>query len=239
MPEFSIVIPCRDEAARLPATLLGLREELQQRGVAWEILIVVEPGTDETPALARAEAQRDPRVRALINSEPRGKGWAVRTGMLAAEGDLVFFTDADLSVPARFVAPFAEALRREADVAIASRRHPQTRIPHPQPWTRVAAGRLFNFALRVAGATRRLDTQCGFKGFRRAAARAVFERVQAAGFGFDVEALAWAEALGLNILELPVEWNDAPGSKVRPLRDGIAAFLEGVRGARRAHKNRT
>ena len=102
-----------------------------------------------------------------------------------------------------------------------------------QPWLREQAGRLFNFALRLSGATRLADTQCGFKAFRREAARAIFPLVEQDGFGFDVEVIVLAEMLGFRILELPVDWADAAGSKVRPLRDGISSLAEAVLAARR------
>lgn len=236
MPSVSLVVPCRNEARRLPATLEALLAYFHNFEGTWEMIVVVEPGTDATASIASAAAESEPRIRPILNPEARGKGWAVRTGMLAAAGDVIFFSDADLSVPPRWMSPFLKEIHKGADVAIGSRRHPATVIVHPQPPARVLAGRLFNMALRLAGATRFLDTQCGFKAFRRAAARAVFERMQATGFGFDVEALAWAEALGFRVVELPVEWRDAPGSKVRPLRDGLAALREGIQGAWRARK---
>ncbi|MCX7869615.1 MAG: glycosyltransferase, partial [Terrimicrobiaceae bacterium] len=227
MPELSLVVPCRNEEARLPGTLEALTRHLAAGDPSWEILLVVEPSRDATPHLAAAAARRDPRIRALLNPEARGKGWAVRTGMLAALGDCVFFMDADLSVPPRFIGPFLEAITSGADVAIGSRRHPRSVIPTPQPPARVLAGRLFNLALRAAGATRFLDTQCGFKAFRREAARAVFSRVEAPGFGFDVEALAWAQALGLRVIEIPVNYRGRLGeSKITgSFRKAVAVGL--------------
>jgi len=168
----------------------------------------------------------------------RGKGYAVRTGMLEAAGGTVFFMDADLSVPLRFLGTFRDRIGAGAGVVIGSRRHPQTHIVCRQPLARVAAGRAFNLGLRLCGATSFRDTQCGFKAFSAAAARAIFPRVEAAGFGFDVEVLALARALGFRVEESPVEWHDMSGSKVRPLRDGVRAFAEALAGARRAKSAR-
>lgn len=234
MPEVSIVIPCRNEARRLPATLTALSACLDGLGREAEVVVVVEKGSDGTDAIARRHASGDARFRAVCNDVARGKGYAVKTGMLAAEGEIVFFMDADLSVPLRSVGEFLDVFDAGADVVFGSRQHPESVIVHSQPWRRVLAGRVFNFALRVLGATRFKDTQCGFKAFRRHAAREVFSRLEGTGFGFDVEALAWAEVLGFRVVERPVEWSDAPGSKVRALRDGTAAFFEALRGARRA-----
>lgn len=233
MPSLSLVIPCRNESARLPATLRAVSGWLGDRDV--EVVIVVEKSTDDTADLARKQAAGDPRFRAICNPVARGKGFAVKTGMLAAAGDMVFFMDADLSVPLRFIDAFLPCFQN-ADVVFGSRQHPETVIPISQPFFRVFYGRLFNLALRLCGATSFKDTQCGFKGFRRDAAQAVFSRLTLDGFGFDVEAMALAEALRLRIVERPVEWSDSPGTKVRALRDGTSAFLEAVVAARKAKK---
>jgi len=232
-PRVSIVIPARNEAARLPATIREIRRAFPQE--EWEFLIVVEPGTDDTAGASREAARGDERFRIHINPSAHGKGHAVKTGMLLARGDLIFFMDADLSVPLRFVGGFLPEVGR-ADVLIGSRRHRDSVIAVRQPLARELAGRLFNRVLRYAGATRFADTQCGFKAFRREAAREIFSRVRQQGFGFDVEAVVLAEALGFRVLELPVEWADAPGSKVRPLRDGVRALVEAVLAARRIRR---
>lgn len=235
-PRVSLVIPCRNEALRLPATLRALGVYLDGAPFSAEVVVVIEPSQDHTVRLAREYAAGDPRVKVLANEVGRGKGYAVKTGMLAATGDLVFFMDADLSVPARFVGEFLHEFDGPVDVAFGSRRHPSSVVPVQQPFLREMFGRMFNLGLKVCGATRFADTQCGFKGFRREAAREVFSRLTLDGFGFDVEALALAEALDYRIKECPVEWNDAAGSKVRPLQDGISSFLEAVSAARRARK---
>ena len=235
MPRLSLVIPCRNESGRLPATLQTVRSFLDASHPDAEVVVVVESSTDDTAKIATDFAQADPRFRAMCNPVARGKGYAVKTGMLAAEGDVVFFMDADLSVPLRFVDAFLPYCE-DVDVVFGSRQHPETVIPRSQPLLRVLFGRLFNLCLRLLGATSFKDTQCGFKAFRREAARSIFSRLTLDGFGFDVEALALAEALRLRIVERPVEWSDAPGSKVRALRDGSAAYFEAVLAAWRAKK---
>ena len=236
MPELSLVIPCRNEAARLPETLEAVAAYLDLIKQSAEVVIVVEAGSDATPKIAEQRAAADPRFRAICNSLSRGKGFAVKTGMLAAEGDIVFFMDADLSVPLRFVGEFLPDFEDGADVVFGSRQHPQAVIVRSQPFLRVFFGRAFNLCLRAAGATRYKDTQCGFKAFRREAAREVFSRLTVDGFGFDVEALALAQKFGLRVVERPVEWSDAPGSKVRAWRDGLTAFYEAVAAARRVQQ---
>lgn len=231
----SIIIPARNEAARLPATLAELRRAFPSE--PWEFLIVVEKSTDGTASLARAAVVDDARFVVVENTSARGKGFAVKTGVLRARGELIFFMDADLSVPLSRVRDFlAAAAETDADVLIGSRRHPDSRIVVRQPWSREASGRLFNLALRLFGVTRLLDTQCGFKAFRGDPAREIFSRIEQDGFGFDVEVVVWAEILGFRLLELPVEWADAPGSKVGPLRDGVPALVAAILTARRIRR---
>ena len=229
-PYVSIVIPARNESARLPASIREIRRIFPSE--PWEFLLVIEPGEDDTEAAARLAVDGDPRFVIIANPSAYGKGFAVRTGMLQAQGEWFFFMDADLSVPLRFVGAFLQA-GEKFDVLVGSRRHPQSVIKIRQPWLRERAGRLFNIVLRLSGATRLADTQCGFKAFRREAARAIFPLIEQDGFGFDVEAIVLAEALGFKILELPVDWADAAGSKVRPLRDVITSLMEAVLAARR------
>lgn len=236
MPALSLVIPCRNESARLPSTLASLGEFITSTALDAEVVIVVEPGSDRTADIAAEWAASTPGARAICNPAARGKGYAVKTGMLAATGDVIFFMDADLSVPLRFVTAFLPCFA-QADVVFGSRQHRESVITRGQPFLRVFYGRMFNLCLRLLGATSFKDTQCGFKAFRRGAAREVFSRLTLDGFGFDVEALALAEVLGFKIVERPVEWSDAPGSKVRALRDGISSFGEAVLAARRAQRN--
>jgi glycosyltransferase involved in cell wall biosynthesis len=232
-PRVSIVIPAKNEEERLPASIREIRRVFPTE--EWEFLIVVEPGSDRTGEVARREVDGDPRFEILRNPTAHGKGHAVKSGMLRARGDWIFFMDADLSVPLRFVHEFLRSTER-ADVLMGSRRHRESRIPIRQPLPREAAGRVFNRILKLAGVTRFSDTQCGFKAFRRVAAREIFSRLQQQGFGFDVEVVALAETLGFRILELPVEWADVAGSQLRPLRDGISALLDAILAVRRVRR---
>ncbi|MFZ4598547.1 MAG: dolichyl-phosphate beta-glucosyltransferase [Terrimicrobiaceae bacterium] len=229
----SIVIPARNEAARLPASLREILRTFPDE--PWEFLIVVEKSDDDTARLARSVVADDRRFVIVENSEARGKGFAVRTGMLRARGDWIFFMDADLSVPLPTVRRFLDA-SDTGDVLIGNRRHAESLIAIRQPLLREACGRIFSYVLRGFGATRIRDTQCGFKAFRRDAAREIFSRVRQDGFGFDVEAVILAEVLGFRLVELPVEWADAAGSKVRPLRDGVGALIDAVLAAKRIRR---
>ena len=227
----SIIIPAYNEAHRLPTTLTALAEWMS--GSPWpvEIWIVVEPGTDGTREIATAAAARQPNLHVIANTEQRGKGFAVRTGMRAATGAYLFYMDADLSVPLRDVDTFIEyfATHPEADVLLGNRQHPRSRITIDQSWLRRRMGQTFNLILRQLALTGVQDTQCGFKAFRRAAAEAIFSQQQLDGFAFDVEVLLLARKLGLIVIDLPVEWRNSPESKVHMIRDSLRMLRDAIR----------
>jgi dolichyl-phosphate beta-glucosyltransferase len=183
----------------------------------------VEPGTDETLALAQAGTKTFPQLKVIGNRIHRGKGFAVRTGMLASAGELVFFTDADLSTPLyeidRALAVF-EA-ERDLQIIVGNRQHPDSQIICHQSWMREGMGKTFNALVRRLAGIEIRDTQCGFKGFRQAASRAIFERQRTDGFSFDVEVLLLAKTLGLGVKEMPVHWSNSPDSKVRVVSDSL------------------
>ena len=165
------------------------------------------------------------------NDVQRGKGHAVRTGMLRARGDIAFFMDADLSTPlaetARFIARFAEDAK--VDVLVGNRQHAQSEILTKQHFLRRKMGQTFNAILRTIAGIRLADTQCGFKAFRRTAREAIFPLQKLDGFAFDVEVLLQAERLGFVIEDMPVQWSNAEGSKVRIVRDSCRMLLDAIR----------
>jgi glycosyltransferase involved in cell wall biosynthesis len=218
----SLVIPAYNEEQRLPGCLAALR-----RVLAGAEIVVADDGSRD--ATARVAAAWGARVVKL--EENRGKGAAVRAGVLAARGEKVVVTDADLAVPPELVPGMLDLLGR-ADVVIGSRRHPDSVIPRPQPLSRRAAGRLFGAGVRLFTGLAYSDTQCGFKGFTRRAAGLIFSRLQTPGFAWDVEVLLLARDLGLVVVEMPVVWCDGAGSRVS-LRKGVAAFGELLRVASR------
>jgi dolichyl-phosphate beta-glucosyltransferase len=209
-------------------------------GCAWpvEVILVVEPSTDGTGEIAAEAAARQPNLRVIANAEHRGKGYAVRTGMLAATGDLVFFMDCDLSVPLRDVEAFVNYFDQhpEADVIYGNRQHARSRIVVRQSWLRQRMGQVFNGILRRLTLTGVHDTQCGFKAFRRHAAQAIFARQTLDGFAFDVEVLLLAQKLGYRIADLPVEWRNSPESKVRLIHDSLTMLRDAWRIRRRLGK---
>jgi dolichyl-phosphate beta-glucosyltransferase len=216
------VIPAYAEERRIGPTVRALCAYAREFPRLTEVLVITEPSGDRTAEVARDAAGGDPLVRVVENTEHRGKGFAVRTGMLQAAGEILFFMDADLSVPLRYVGPFVAHLEAhpETAAAIGNRRHPASVISKRQHFLRERAGRGFNQVVRALGLSVSKDTQCGFKVFRREAAREIFSRAQIDGFAFDAEALLLAQKLGLVVDELPVEWINDEETKFDPWRDG-------------------
>jgi len=176
--------------------------------------------TDGTADIVRRAAERAP-IALLQYGENRGKGHAVRYGMLRAEGDLVLFSDADLATPIEEIEKLLAALEGGADIAIGSRDVAGARLEKRQSIVRELGGKAFNRCVQMLAVPGIHDTQCGFKLFRRATVEPVFSRCRIDNFSFDVEALYVARLLGYRIAEVPVRWRHQPGSKVRFLRDGL------------------
>ena len=219
----SVVVPAYNEALRLPATLARVEDYLGRLGVAYEIVVVDDGSTDGTAARAARE-----RVRVLRHEPNRGKGYAVRRGMLAATGERRLLTDADLSTPIEELAKLQAALDEGYDVAIGSRAIAGARIEVHQPAYREAMGRLFNRLVQVLLLPGLHDTQCGFKLFSAGAAGAAFAPATLDGFSFDVEALYLARQRGLRIAEVPVTWRNDAATRVG-LGGGAAAFVDLLR----------
>jgi dolichyl-phosphate beta-glucosyltransferase len=240
-PYLSVVIPAYNEERRLPDTLRRVRDYLGRQSYASEILVVDDGSQDGTIVAAQqALAGLAPNVAGrVIANDHRGKGYTVRTGMLAAAGEIVLFTDADLATPIEEVTKLIAALEAGYDVAIGSREGiGAQRLA--EPWYRHLMGRIFNLAVRIIAGMSYQDTQCGFKAFRRPAARDLFERMQLYGAGakqikgnavtaFDVEVLFLAGRRGYKAKEVPVIWRYGESTKVNPLRDSIRNFQDVVR----------
>lgn len=229
--DVSIVVPAYAEERRIGRCVSELRRLAADFPRLKEVIVVVEPSGDRTAEVARESAEGDVLVRVRENTRHRGKGFAVRTGMLEASGGIIFFMDTDLSVPLRYVAPFVAHLDAHPRTAavMGSRRHPQSVVSKRQHFLRERAGRAFNHAVRALGLSPSKDKQCGFKAFRRDAARDIFTRSQIDGFAFDTEILLLAGKLGLRVDELPVEWINDEETKFRPLSDGWRSFRDLLR----------
>jgi glycosyltransferase involved in cell wall biosynthesis len=220
----SIVIPVYNETSRIAPTLDLVLRFVQSRSEICEVLIVDDGSTDETAHMVERVCRETPVVRLLRNPGNCGKGYAVRNGMLDARGEYLLFTDADLSSPITEADRLLEPLKDSYDVAFGSRALKPEWVSPRQPWLRQTAGKTFNLFVRSLTALSFGDTQCGFKAFRRDAARAIFSRQTIPGFGFDVEILYLARKLGYRTLEVPVHWANDTRTKVRPFRDGWRMF---------------
>ncbi|MBV9490498.1 MAG: glycosyltransferase family 2 protein [Verrucomicrobia bacterium] len=227
-PYLSLVIPAFKEAERLPNTLQTVRRYVLKWPFPSEILVVVEPSPDATLPVAEAARRNFPELRVIANAVHRGKGHAVRTGMLEAKGQITFFTDADLSTPLSDLEVALQIFERErqVDVIVGSRQHPESKILQHQSPTREWMGKTFNRIVRLLAGLDLEDTQCGFKGFRQATAREIFSRQRTDGFAFDVEVLLLARMMGFTVREMPVHWSNSAESKVRVIRDSLRMLLE-------------
>ncbi len=219
------MVPAYNEASRLPSTLPKLAQFCEGHGSV-ELLIVDDGSKDATAALIQEFAARYPFARLLQNPGNRGKGYSVRHGMQKAQGDWILSTDADLSSPLEELDKLLKAVDREnAEVAIGSRALDRSLVGVHQSALREWSGRVFNLIMRAATGMPFRDTQCGFKLFRKDAARVIFSRQALEGFGFDVEDLMIARIHGFKTVEVPVRWNNVEGTKVSALT-GARAFWD-------------
>ena len=228
VPKVSIVIPAFNEAARIQDSLHRITEYLKHAPFKSEVLVVDDGSDDGTAAIV--ERLEFPGLRLLRNGTNRGKGYSVRNGFLAATGEYVLFTDADLSAPIEELDKlWAAALRDNADVVVGSRALDMRSIERHQPPVREGGGRLFNVFVRLLLGLKIHDTQCGFKLFKRASAQTAFQKQTIDGFGFDPEILYLMSRQGLKIVEVSVRWSHAEGSKIRFLRDGARMLMDLLR----------
>ncbi len=225
-PKYSIVIPAYNESTRIPATLESVVGCIRARGWNAEVLVVNDGSSDATAAVVRAFAERAPEVRMLENPGNRGKGYSVRSGMLQAQGQIVLFTDSDLSAPIEEAERLFAAIAEGADIAIGSRWLDRDRQTQRQPLYRQFFGRCFNFVTRSVMGLRFADTQCGFKAFTRAAAQTVFQLQTIERWGFDPEILFIALKRGYWIIEVPVSWAHDERSRMSYLKDGMKMLEE-------------
>jgi glycosyltransferase involved in cell wall biosynthesis len=222
----SLVIPAYNEAHRLPRTLTRVREYLDSQGEDYEVIVVDDGSRDETVALAEEAAACWPQLTVVGMGVNRGKGAAVRTGMLGARGEHRAFSDADLSTPIDELPRLRERLDGVCAVAIASRALPASDVSVHQPGRRELMGRMYNRLLRVAALPGLYDTQCGFKVFTADAAERCFGPLKTMRFGFDAEVLLRARRLGWTVAEVPVRWSHMEDSRVNPLRDSARTLLD-------------
>jgi dolichyl-phosphate beta-glucosyltransferase len=223
--ELSIIIPAFNEESRLPASLEKIAKYICEKRPNTEVLVVDDGSTDRTAAVAESWRNRIPGLRVLSNGINRGKGFSVRHGSLAARGRVILFTDADLSAPIEEGEKLFAALQ-SYDVAIGSRAVDRSLISVRESLFRELAGIIFNKIVRFTLRLPFVDTQCGFKAFRRERCRIIFEQQTIERFGFDPELLYLARHHGLSIEEVPVRWAHSPATKVNMWRDSIMMFVD-------------
>ena len=225
-PQLSIVIPAYNESARIPGTLQSVLACIRKRRWDAEVIVVNDGSSDSTAQLVQEIARDAPELRILENPGNRGKGYSVRNGVLHALGDVVMFTDSDLSAPIEEAERLFAAIDAGADIAIGSRWLERGRQTHRQPLYRQIFGRCFNTVCRMVMRLPFADTQCGFKAFTRAAAQTVFQLQTIERWGFDPEILFIALKRGFVVKEVPVSWAHDERSRISYLRDGLQMLKE-------------
>jgi glycosyltransferase involved in cell wall biosynthesis len=226
---YSIVIPAYNESQRLGVTLEKVLAYVRHQGWDAEVIVVNDGSRDNTADIVRAFASKDPMVRLVENPGNRGKGYSVRNGILSSRGDIVVFSDADLSAPIEEMPKLLDALAAGADIAIGSRWLKAELQTQRQSLHRQAFGRIFNLLMRMILGLHFADTQCGFKGFTRRAAQKILPLEKIDRWGFDPEILFLARKFGLRTEEVPVLWGHSGGTRINPLIDGARMLQEMLR----------
>jgi len=220
----SIIIPAFNEEKRLPGTLKRISDFIKKKKFKAEIIVVDDGSTDATAAVAAKFAGA--KVRVIKNGKNMGKGYSVRNGAENCSGEIILFTDADLSTPIKHLEEFIAFHKQGYDVVIASRDLVESKVMVPQGHFREFGGKLFNLMVRAVTGLMVHDTQCGFKSFTKKAAAAIFPRQTIFNFGFDVELLYIAQRRKLSIKEAAVEWSNDSATKVKFLRYSVKMFVE-------------
>ena len=228
LPAFSVVIPCFNEEARIGATVRATLDYLETNAPESELIVVNDGSRDASSQIARdAMARATIETHLLENFPNRGKGHAVRKGLLGAQRPIGLFFDADLSTPLSEVPKVIDPIAAgEVDIAFGSRALDRRLIGRHQPLLREQGGRAFNLLVRLISGLPFWDTQCGFKAFRLDVCRPILQAARIDGFAFDVELLVLARRAGLRLREIPVQWNHAEGSKVDFLHDSVRMLRE-------------
>jgi len=233
----SIIIPAYNEEKRLGDSLEKIYNFLKDKNFNYEIIVIDDNSTDSTSKVASLSIlNQNNRMKILNNPKNTGKGYSIKRGIMEAKGEYILFSDADLSTPIEEIEKLLPIVQSEYDIAIGSRGISGAEIKIHQPFYREYMGKIFNKLVHIFAIKGIKDTQCGFKLFKRSAAKTIAPKLKINGFAFDVEMLYLAEKLGFKIKEVPVIWINSFTSKVNPLYDSLKMFIE-LLNIRRLHHN--
>ena len=227
--DLEVVIPAFNEQDRIGRTLERVKEYYHEQTYSWHCTIVSDGSTDKTEEIVSKFCGENPEFQLAHYEQNRGKGYAVRLGMLTANAHRILFCDADLATPQEETEKLWKALDDGFDVAIGSRPLKESNLEVHQPWLREELGRAFNRAVQLLATKGIDDTQCGFKMFTEKSAKDIFSRCKLDGFSFDFEALMIARDLDYKIAEIPIRWSHQEGSKVNIWRDGPHMLVDLVK----------
>lgn len=232
--DLSIVIPAYNEGKRIGRSLEKIFSYLSGKNFLAEVIVVDDGSSDDT--LSILSNFKDPRLTIITNKVNMGKGFSVKRGIEEAKGRFIIFSDADLSTPVEEADKFLLFLSNQCDLAIGSRYITGADVKLKQPWYRQLMARMFNFFVQLIAIPGIRDSQCGFKGFKKECASAVFNYVDTCGYSFDVEVIYVAYKMGFKIKEIPVTWYDSPSSRINPLTDPLKMFFDVLK-IRWKHRN--
>ena len=221
----SIIIAAFNEEKRIIPSLLKIKEYINKQNIPYEIIVVDDGSTDHTHTVVRDLIKDIPYLKVIHYAPNKGKGHALRTGVLASKGEIILLSDADLSTPIEELSKLLPLIyNHKCDIAIGSRALALSEIVKKQPWWRQSMGKFFNKLVKALVIEDFKDTQCGFKVFRGDIARNLFKEAQIDRFAYDVEILAIGKKKGCKIVETPVRWINSPESKVNPVKDSLQMF---------------
>ncbi len=223
----SIIIPAYNEEKRIAASLDKIHAYFEGRNIKYEVILVDDGSVDGTVKVSRKSLlEAEGKLRILSNAKNRGKGFSVRTGILASKGEYVLFSDADLSTPIAEFDTLLDVMAQGYDLVMASRSVKGSKLKVPQPWYRQTMGRIFNVFVKALFFSEYNDTQCGFKLIKGEAAREIALEMKIDGFCFDVEMVYLAQKKGYRIKETGVVWENSPESKVTVLNSSLNMFMD-------------
>lgn len=225
----SVVIAAYNEEKRIGDSLVKIYDYLKKHNHDFEIIVIDDGSNDGTLNLLMEYSKKIPNFIILKNKGNKGKGYSIKKGILKSKGDIVLFTDADLSTPIEEIEKLVHCLKNGYQAAIGSRALPNSEIKVYSAWYRQLMGKVFNKIIRLILSLDYYDTQCGFKCFKRDAAQEIFKSLKISRFSFDVEILFVAKLLGFRIKEVPVCWYNSPESKVKLLKDSSRMFWDVLR----------